>query len=389
MVTSTRRTRRASRSPISSASPGTSKTSCRHSRTASRTIGNEPNSEATWRSWAARWRCCHSGVRLPGLRRGSNRARAAHSRKRDANRADPPTWSVTIWLISPWSKTTSAAPTGGSSLSYAAAAKGAGSRDGFRDGSREGSGAGSKSRRSRPIMSASGSRSTMPSSACITWASMPYRSARRALSASAHGAWTCAPNGECTTTRQSPSSSRKRSTRMVRSSGTWPQAARCSSMYDRTLSAAQVSRPAASSRDLASSGDSPPISRRNAPSARPSSSGRPSWSPFQNGSRPGTPGAGDTRTRSRVMSSIRQDVVPSVNTSPTRDSYTISSSSSPTRPPPFLGSAPARKTPKSPRSGIVPPEVTASRWAPGRPVTVPAMRSQTTRGRSSAKASDG
>lgn len=56
---------------------------------------------------------------------------------------------------------------------------------------------------------------------------------------------------------------------------------------------------------------------------------------------------------------------------------------------PFLGSAPARKTPKSPRSGIVPPEVTARRCAPGRPVTVPAMRSHTTRGRNSAKASDG
>ncbi len=89
------------------------------------------------------------------------------------------------------------------------------------------------------------------------------------------------------------------------------------------------------------------------------------------------------------MSSIRHEVVPSVNTSPTRDSYTISSSSSPTRPPPFLGSEPARKTPNRPRSGIVPPEVTASRCAPGRPVTVPATRSQTTRGRSSAKASEG
>lgn len=37
-------------------------------------------------------------------------------------------------------------------------------------------------------------------------------------------------------------------------------------------------------------------------------------------SRPGTPGAGVTSTRSRVMSSMRQDVVPSVKTSPTRDS---------------------------------------------------------------------
>lgn len=242
---------------------------------------------------------------------------------------------------------------------------------------------------SRPIRSASGSRSTMPSSACITWASMPYRSASRAPSASAHGACTCAPNGEWMTTRQSPSSSRNRSTRIVRSSGTWPQASRCSDRYARTLSAAQASRPAAISRSRASSAPRAPSSLRNAPTARPSSSGRPSWSPFQNGSRPGTPGAGVTSTRSRVMSTIRQDVVPSVKTSPTRDSYTISSSSSPTRPPPFFGSAPARNTPNRPRSGIVPPEVTASRCAPGRPVTVPATRSQTTRGRSSANASDG
>ena len=102
---------------------------------------------------------------------------------------------------------------------------------------------GSWSSRSRPIRSASGSRSTMPSSACMTWASMPYRSESRAPSASAQGAWTCAPKGEWTTTRQSPSSSRKRSTTIVRSSGTWPQAWRCSSRYESTLSAAQASRP--------------------------------------------------------------------------------------------------------------------------------------------------
>ena len=46
-----------------------------------------------------------------------------------------------------------------------------------------------------------------------------------------------------------------------------------------------------------------------------------------------SPGAGLTSTRSWVMSSIRQLDAPSANTSPTRDSYTISSSSSPTRRP--------------------------------------------------------
>lgn len=47
------------------------------------------------------------------------------------------------------------------------------------------------------------------------------------------------------------------------------------------------------------------------------------------------------------------------------------------------------KTPNIPRSGIVPPLVTASRWAPGRPVRVPCTRSQTRRGRSSANSSLG
>ena len=56
-------------------------------------------------------------------------------------------------------------------------------------------------------------------------------------------------------------------------------------------------------------------------------------SPFQNGILPGTPGAGDTSTRSRVICSIRHEVAPSWNTSPWRASYTISSSSSPTRAP--------------------------------------------------------
>ncbi len=57
-------------------------------------------------------------------------------------------------------------------------------------------------------------------------------------------------------------------------------------------------------------------SRRNAPIARPSSTGRPTASPFQNGSLPGTPGAGSTITRSGVMSSTRQLLAPRTTTSP-------------------------------------------------------------------------
>ena len=77
-------------SRISSARPGTSKTSWTHSRTVSRTIGKEAYWLATSSSWAARCRCCHSGWRRSGRRRGSSSARAAHSRNRAANRADPP-----------------------------------------------------------------------------------------------------------------------------------------------------------------------------------------------------------------------------------------------------------------------------------------------------------
>ncbi len=82
----------------------------------------------------------------------------------------------------------------------------------------------------------------------------------------------------------------------------------------------QSSSPAALARAAAFSAGAEETSRRNAPSARPSSTGRPGASPFQNGIFPGCPGAGLTSTRSWVMSSIRQDVEPSRNTSPTRDS---------------------------------------------------------------------
>ena len=69
----------------------------------------------------------------------------------------------------------------------------------------------------------------MPSSAHIT----STRHAEplvetRARTAIAHGACTRAPKGESTQTRQSPISSRNRSTTIVRSSGTAPPASACS-----------------------------------------------------------------------------------------------------------------------------------------------------------------
>ena len=60
--------------------------------------------------------------------------------------------------------------------------------------------------------------------------------------------------------------------------------------------------------------------RLNSPIASPSSFGRPTLSPFQNGTAPGTPGAGVTTTRSRPISSIRQVDAPSRNVWPARAS---------------------------------------------------------------------
>ena len=110
------------------------------------------------------------------------------------------------------------------------------------------------------------------------------------------------------------------------------------------------------------------------PSARPSSIGRPGLSPCQNGIFPGCPGAGETITRSSVMSSIRHELAPSTNTSPRRLSYTHSSSSSPTRRPSVVNA------PKSPRSGIVPADAIAIRPAPSRARSRSVFRSHTIRG---------
>ena len=68
----------------------------------------------------------------------------------------------------------------------------------------------------------------IPSSDQIASDSRPSSSRIRALSASAHAAWTRPPYGESTQTRQSPISSRKRSMTIVRSLGTTRVASCCS-----------------------------------------------------------------------------------------------------------------------------------------------------------------
>ena len=125
-----------------------------HSRTASNTIGNFGYCLATSSSCADRWRCCHNGARLPGFRLGSSRARAAHSRNREAKSAEFPTCSATI-----------ASTSSGS----------------IRNRSDDGSAA------------ESGTRSTMPSSEATGWASIPVARENFAPAANAHAALTPRP----------------------------------------------------------------------------------------------------------------------------------------------------------------------------------------------------
>ena len=149
---------------------------------ASSRIGKSGNFDASARRSAERCRCCHSGVRCPGRRRGSRSARAAASRNTLANIAVCGTACDHRLLRSRRDRT---------------------------GGPRRGSGR-------RPP----GRRTTMPSSLQSTCAPGPNRSSIRASIAIAHGACTREPNGESTHIRQSPISSRNRSTTTVRSSGT-------------------------------------------------------------------------------------------------------------------------------------------------------------------------
>ena len=67
---------------------------------------------------------------------------------------------------------------------------------------------------------------------------------------------------------------------------------------------------------MARASDSAASSREAAPIRAPSSTACPTPSPFQKGTAPGTPGAGDASTRSRVISSILHVEAPSMNVWP-------------------------------------------------------------------------
>ena len=226
-------------------------------------------------------RCCQSGVRWPGRRRGMRSARAAFSRKRDPKSALRPT-SWTTRFSSSSGSTSRSARAGGAS--------------------------------------ASGRWSAMPSSDHSDCASSESVSRSLAASAIDQGACTRPPNGVRMQTRQSPISSRNRSTTTVLSVGSALERS-CSRRNTRRFLEASSSRWYVSRRRfVAFASERAASSRDAAPIRAPSSYGLPTPSPFQNGTAPGTPGAGVTSTRSRVISSILQVEAPSMNVWPSRAS---------------------------------------------------------------------
>ena len=162
-----------------------------------------------------------------------------------------------------------------------------------RRGPRRGPGRSRPARRAAAT-SASGRCRMMPSSDHSACVSMPCCSRSSARSARPQGACTRAPNGDSTHRRQSPISSRKRSTTIVpvgRAGRRWRAPARAgSSTSVRAARSSQACRPV--SRGTALSSSSAASSRCRRPTARPSSSGRPACSPFQNGTWAGWPGRG-------------------------------------------------------------------------------------------------
>ena len=133
-------------------------------------MGNEENRAATLSKSAERFRCCHKGVRMPGRRLGSNRARLAASRNFAAKREVLPNCRSTNSLNS--------------------------------------AGEGNKSS-VRIVSSLSGTRKTNPSFDHIDSTSSPRSARIFEVTAMHHGACTALPKGVRTHTRRSPISSRQ------------------------------------------------------------------------------------------------------------------------------------------------------------------------------------
>ena len=294
-------------------------------------------------------RCCQSGVRWPGRRRGIRSARAAFSRKRAPKSAVPPS-----------------SPTTRSSSS---------------SGPNEQLG---ERRRRVGVRQAEHDAVVRPDEVDLE----PERLRMRAASGQRPGRVDAGAEGREDAERASPRSRRGSARR--RSCGRRDRARRLAPARRGSVSrfaAARSSRPC-SSRERSRARR---VARR-APSSRVSA---PIASPeLERAARalamPERHLAGLARRR-RDEHAVARDLLDAPRRGAEEEdlartgSKTISSSSSPTR-----GRAvAARTTPKRPRSGIVPAFVTASRRAPSRRAELPATRSQVMRGRSSAKSSHG
>ena len=153
--------------------------------------------------------------------------------------------------------------------------------------------------------------------------SMPHRSASRARSAMAHGAWTWAPNGRehadppvADLVAEALDHDRAVVGHGAGGLGLLVQVAE----QVRGRPAVEVVARRAAARRASASGRAR-ISRTNSPSAAPSSSGRPGPVAVPERHLAGLARApGVTTTRSWVMSSMRQVDAPSRNVSPGRDS---------------------------------------------------------------------
>ena len=131
----------------------------------------------------------------------------------------------------------------------------------------------------------------MPSSDQIVCAPWPSRSSSRDSIASAQGACTRPPNGVSTTTRQSPSSSRNRSTTIRRSVGRWPAISRSSA--DSPGRSPPPARPGRGAR-AAAAGLAPGRARRRRDRPRARERTRPAPAPARS--------AGPARRRARTGS---------------------------------------------------------------------------------------
>ena len=169
----------------------------------------------------------------------------------------------------------------------------------------------------------------------------------------------------------------------------WPRADPARRRRDSWRPARRV-RGASVRRSIAGSSSVSASSRASVPTERPNSTVRPRPSPRQKGIRPGSPGAGTTRTRSWVISVIRQPA--RTEQEDVTRARTRTPSPRRARPPGPAARSRCRRPERlrtSRRSGIVPALTIAVRFAPRRASTVPPMRSQVMRGRSSLNSSEG